>query len=223
MDTFNTFNTFNKSTSTFLASFDIGKKNFAFCIEEISGYTQPEKNIGREIKYNKDGTCTPEFAKVIKNVCMNGRIIVLENIDLTSGCDGSLTSIMVNMNSVLTKYKEYWDKCSAIVIEQQMGFGNKINFTALKLGQHCFSFFVFNYANFKTIVEFPAFHKTRVLGALKKQTKPERKKWAIAKALEILADREDFETIDRIMKMKKRDDVCDTIVQLQSYKYLTYY
>lgn len=210
-----------------VASFDIGKKNFAFCIEEIN----PQQlinitNIPKVDRYLKDRTCTPDFANVLKQVYTNGKLIILENIDLTEmgDCDKSQyldPVIFVNMTTILDKYKEYWDKCTSIIIEQQMGFGKKRNLMAIKLGQHCFSYFLFQYALFKNVSEFGAYYKTKVNGAIK-MSDYQRKKWAVSKAIDILTEREDFISIDIIKKQKKKDDMSDTIVQLQAYKYLVF-
>jgi hypothetical protein len=212
--------------SVWIASFDIGKKNFAFCVEEINvDVLNTIPNIPKQFRYYKDGGVTADFSQTLKQTCKEGKIILIDNVDLTQGCDSSQTLdplIFVNMNKILDMYKEYWDKCISFVIEQQMGFGKKRNYMALKLGQHCFSYFIFNYADFKHTIEFPSYHKTRVLGASKKMSKVERKKWAIDKALEILNDREDESTFAKIQSRKKRDDLADVIVQLQSYKYLTF-
>ena len=43
-----------------------------------------------------------------------------------------------------------------ISIEKQMSFRGKRNTMALKLGQHCYSYFVFKYGASKEIIEFPA-------------------------------------------------------------------
>lgn len=209
-----------------LASFDIGKKNFAFCIEEVDlDVLVNIENPPKLDRYHKDGTSTPEFAKTLKKVCKSGKILYIDNVDLTLNCNKTQVldpQIFVNMTHVLDQYKHFWDKCSTFVIEQQMGFGNKRNYAALKLGQHCYSYFIFNYANFKKTVEFPSYYKTKLLGAPKKLSKYQRKLWAVNKAVDILADREDTDTMNNLSSRKKKDDFADVIVQLQSYKYLVF-
>jgi hypothetical protein len=214
------------AATIWVASFDIGKRNFAFCIEQVDiSQMQSIDCIEHGKRYYKDGTATPEFTQILKQVCSSGTIVLLENIDLYENCDKKKNldpRVFLNMMHVLDKYKTYWDKCFSFIIEQQMSFGNKHNYVASKLGQHCFSYFIFHYAGFKKTIEFPSYHKTRVLGAGKKMSKRERKLWAINKTMEILADRQDQTTIDDITSRKKRDDVSDTIVQLQAYKYLVF-
>jgi hypothetical protein len=122
-----------------------------------------------------------------------------------------------------------------------MSFTKAQNTMALKLGQHCFSYFLFRYTD-KEIIEFPAYYKTQILGApkviqnnndnesepakkkrkLKAMTKPERKKWAVEKAIEILMQRGDMKTLENILGKRKKDDLADVLLQLQSFKFLRF-
>ncbi len=198
-----------------IASFDIGKKNFAFCIETFEAPSLENiQSIPKQRRYNVDGTCTEEFTPIIQAVCMEGDIKVLENVDLTL----IHSNVYVAMNHVLDTHKHWFDQCTHIIIEQQ----RHKNIMAIKLAQHCFSFFTFHYANFKCIVEFPAYHKTKVLGADKGISKYQRKTWATRKATEILLDRGDESTLNTMTKHKKRDDISDVIVQMQAFKFLTF-
>ena len=143
----------------FIASFDIGKKNFAFCVERF---------ISKKIEdINSNSAPKNEQLSTIYN---NGEIVLLENLNLTKNCDNSYLDpqTFINMTETLDNYKEYWEKCHVFLIEQQMSFRGKRNTMALKLGQHCFSYFSILYKNSKKIIEFPAYHKTQVLDAPKK-------------------------------------------------------
>jgi hypothetical protein len=226
-----------ENDNVWLASFDIGKKNFAFYIEEINLKKLKEvENISKFKRYNLDGTCTAEFRKILDSVYMNGKKILLKNVDLTPGTNKNKyfdIELCHNLIGVLDEYSEYFDNVSYVIVEQQMSFGKKVNTMTLKLGQHCESYFLFKYGRFKEVIEFPSYYKTQVLGAekLKKTTKTGktsykavdktiRKKWAIDEASTILAEREDFDTLSELTSMKKSDDVSDVIVQLQAFKYL---
>ena len=188
----------------YIASIDPGKCNFAFSIEEV--------NIEqcKKIRDHKD------LYKV-------GKTIIAENIDVSKNLrkDKYLdTQVFVNLTIVLDKYREYWDKCSFILIELQMSFGrNKNNTMGIKIAQHCFSYFTFLYSNFKKIIEYPAYHKTQVLDAPKKMDKPTRKKWAVEKALEITRERKDIDLVENISKRKKKDDICDCILMNLTFAY----
>lgn len=219
-----------------VASFDIGKKNFSFYVETFNLEDLPKDKCDK--KYNIDGTPTEIMNLILDKVYKNGTIIELSNNDLTKNSNKNLyldPIIYVNMYELLEKYNHIWDKCSTFIIEQQMSFGKQHNTMALKLGQHCASYFYFRYGMDKKIIEFPAYHKTTVLGSqkIKKTTKkgnvtyknidkPARKKWCIQKALEILETRNDNNTINIISKSKKKDDLSDVICQLQAYKTLLF-
>ena len=217
------------------ASFDIGKKNFSFYVEEFDDSSLSSlTDIPPNHRYNKDGTTTSEFQTVLDSVFKNGKRIILENVDITMNCKpGSYLDpeTFYNMIDVLDRYASIWDQCHTFVIGKQM----QTNPMALKLAQHCYSYFCFRYGRFKNIVEFQSYNKTQVLGAPKteKKTKtgktsykcmdkPARKKWCIVKAKEIVSLREDVETVNQIEKAKKKDDLCDVICQLASWKYLTF-
>jgi len=218
-----------------IASFDIGKINFAFYIEEIqTSKLEKLKSLPSIARYNKNGTPTDKMKEVLTQVYLSGKTILHKNVDITQNCiKGKLLDpeTFHNMNDVLDKHSDEFDKCDIFIIEQQLSFGKKRNPMATKLGQHCYSYFTFKYGRFKQVIEFPAYHKTQILGApkIEKQgkksiryvamEKPKRKKWSIEKALEILALRGE-ESI--ISSAKKKDDLADTLTQLQAFKYLSF-
>ncbi len=217
-----------------IASFDIGKKNFCFYIEECNT-TQFEEivNIPYEKRYNENGTPTEEMKTILDNVGLNGKTISHVNKDLTYNTDKSKyldKEIYFNMIDHLDEYKELFDTCSIIIIEQQMSR----NSMAMKLGQHCFSYFACRYGRDKEIVEFPSYNKTCILGAERTKGKKykngnykwktmdsrTRKKWAVTKTYEILKGRGEEDTMNNIKTKAKKDDLSDTICQLVAYKYL---
>ena len=213
-----------------VASFDIGFRNFAFCIEEVEQRRiDLEPWIVAKNRYNKDGTATPAFQAVLESLTNTGKINVLVNIDLTS-TENAEDNLYLTLTCVLDKYKEMWDKCSYFVIEQQVSFGTSHNVKALKLAQHCISYFMIYYGREKQVIEYPAYNKTKLLGCAKdtciKQgkesyksiDKPQRKKWAVVKALSILKARGDHENEHVINQSKKKDDLSDVICQLQAFK-----
>ena len=221
-----------------ICSIDIGKKNFAFYIEEIDvSQLQSLKYIPEKQRYEIDGTSKPEFSQILKDVCVNGKNILFKNTDLTVGCNQKAyldIETLHNLTDLLDEYIQYWDKCEVILIEKQMSFGKKVNTLALKIAQHCWSYFAFKYGRFKKLIEFPAYYKTQILGAQKIKKvyktkisykaidKPARKKWTIEKAMDILAERNDFTTLSTLTSQRKKDDLADVICQLQAFKVLYY-
>jgi hypothetical protein len=131
--------------------------------------------------------------------------------------------VFLRLTALLDRHKEYFDKCSTIIIEQQMSFGSKINTMAIKIAQHTYSYFLFRYGKEKRIIEFPSYNKTQILGAPGDLDKPARKKWAIVKADEIWALRGDIETCALVGSKKKKDDMSDCLLHVLSYIIMHYY
>jgi hypothetical protein len=218
-----------------IASFDIGYRNLCFSIEEVScdalRCIQP---IPKDKRYNVDGTPTKAQQNVLERVYTNAKTIFFKNTDLTNKAMKTLDPEVFHLlTDLLDKYVSYWDNCSYIVLEKQMSFRGVYNVSALKLGQHCYSYFALRYGRFKQVIEFPAYHKTQVLGApkVRKKTKkisykamdkPTRKKWAIDEALSILGARNDFETMSQLESARKKDDIADCILQSVSAAYLIF-
>lgn len=126
-------------------------------------------------------------------------------------------SVFLRLTNLLDSYKDYFDKCSTIIIEQQMSFGSKINTMAIKIAQHTYSYFLFRYGTSKKIIEFPSYNKTQILGAPGGLDKPLRKKWAIQKADEIWTLRGDIDTANMVGSKKKKDDMSDCLLHVLSY------
>ena len=208
-----------------VAAFDIGKKNFAFVVEIIPRdelLTLRSKNLKRE--------------NLINEILPLGKILVCENIDLTQKCKDVYLDYQtfVNMTDVLDKFTASWDMCDVFLIEQQMNFGKKRNPMALKLGQHCFSYFSIKYRLAKRIIEFPSYHKTQILNAPKKfgmitktfkngktrQIKDNHKKWSIRIAHSIIKLREDNVMLQKFEALRKKDDVSDCLLMIKAFQIL---
>jgi len=125
--------------------------------------------------------------------------------------------VFLRLTALLDRHKQYFDHCSTIIIEQQMSFGASVNTMAIKIAQHTYSYFLFRYGDSKTIVEFPSYNKTQILGAPGGLEKPKRKKWAVVKADEIWTLRGDIETAAMVGSKKKKDDMSDCLLHVLSY------
>lgn len=211
----------------YLVSFDIGIKNLAFYIEKYN----PEilKNINKIPKkciLDSNGNHTKEYSKNIRKLYRSGKSIYFNKFDMGDSTlnKGKISQeIFCNTTKMLDSHKKYFDKCSAVIIEQQMSFGKKINLRCIKMAQHIYSYFIHTFLDLKIIFEFSAFHKTKILADLgKKLNDKQRKKWATEEAERLLLLRNDFISIQGIHKHKKRDDISDCILQAQAWKYLVY-
>jgi len=164
-----------------IASFDMGIKNFAFAIVSID---------------------SNDF-----------EIVHFENIDLVEDKRKDIQKIIYNMYDVLETFKCLWEQCEIFLIEQQMQYRHASNIKALKLSQHVLAYFMIHYKN-KTIIEYPAYHKTQVFNAPPKLNKYERKKWSIQKVQSLL---EQKQSPHLLHTLHKKDDVCDCILMCLSY------
>lgn len=173
-----------------------------------------EEDIKEEIKPKKRKT---------KKEKEEEKVIEKEKKKTKKGSKALDSNVFLRLTALLDKHKEYFDKCSTIIIEQQMSFGSKINTMAIKIAQHTYSYFLFRYGNTKKIVEFPSYNKTQILGAPGGLDKPQRKKWAIEKANEIWTTRGDLETVDMIGTKKKKDDMSDCLLHVLAYIIHNYY
>ena len=222
-----------------IIAFDIGKKNFAFVMEEVDDEKLKNiTNIPKKERYNKDGTCTEKFTQILQQVYSSANILMVENIDLTYDCNPKKyldPKIYLNMITEMDKYKDKFDECDVFLIEKQMSFGKKkTNTMALKLGQHCYSYLLMKYLQEKIIIDYPAYYKTQILGAPKKfgkitktykngktvEINDNRKKWSVRIASEILHLRNDKKSLEIINDTKKRDDMCDCLLMTITFSYL---
>jgi hypothetical protein len=231
---------------------DPGKCNFAFIIEEIdldmlkniqcppkkqrfienieNKKEENEKGEKKKRKKREDLEPSENYISFLEQFYHCGKTILCENNDITGGIKSEKkgsksldSSLFLRLTELLDSYKEYWDKCDTIIIEQQMSFGKLVNTMAIKIAQHTYSYFLFRYGNTKNIIEFPSYHKTQILGAPGGLEKPKRKKWAIEKADEIWSLRGDMDTASKVGSKKKKDDMSDCLLHVLSYIILNKY
>lgn len=225
--------------SIYICSFDIGVKNLAFYIEEffpdkLLDVMKKSNEIPKTKRRNIKGELNSEFDKVLRGLYKSGKVVFFTKLDVTLGSEKDKyidPKIFLTTINELDKYSDYFDKCSAIIIEQQMSFSgmgfrgkrvSKVNTRAIKMGQHIFSYFSLIYMGTKLIFEFPSYYKTTILAEKKKMKDKERKTWSIIEAERLLMIRNDFNSIKKLDTFKKRDDIADCIVQAQAWKFLIY-
>lgn len=227
-----------------IASFDIGKKNFAFYVEETDSnlikklkneYYQLPKKKQRRVK----GPMCEEIIDIHHKLFKNSKTIEMGVFDIRNDKESNDLDLQtrINMFDLLEKYKEIWMSCDVILIEQQYfcisrdskkkSGGTAANVDAIKLGEVCLSWFLMTFGTFKKIIIFGSMYKTHTLGAPDGLTKPQRKKWSVQKGEEILKLRGDTETLDKINNFKnskgkkqKLDDVYDCLIMTQAFKFM---
>ena len=211
-----------------ILSMDMGTKNFAFWVDVYP------RNVLRtfanaELSYQPDGRPTLATRRVIEAVSLSGRAILFSNTDVSSLEDTKTVvsaDTLCNITDLLDYHKTLFSGCDYVVVERQMQFGKVRNPKAIRVAHHVQSYFHLMFGRLARVVDFPAYHKTQVLGApkvahltkkgvtrYKAVDKPARKKWACSIAEDILLARLDWDSIDKMTDMKKKDDVSDCLLQ----------
>jgi len=166
-----------------IVSFDIGEKNFAYCV-------------------GKDGANIEISQVYYYDLLQRKRQTVVESCMLIS-------SILLNDFDVTT--------CDTILIEQQM----RANVRAQRIAQHVWTFFhTMNEmkGGAKQIIFVPAHLKTQKFIGKNTLGPKQRKAWAIEQIIgeNSVLDGHAF-IKSKIREMKKKDDVCDSILQLIAF------
>ncbi len=169
-----------------IASFDIGEKNFAYCIAEtVSEDPNQAINI---LKISHNNVMLKKTQTVLES-CIRVSALMSEDNQLAS--------------------------CDRFVIEQQM----RCNTRAQRLAQHVWSTL---YARFPDrVIKFvPSHMKTQHFIGKNTLKDKERKTWSVIKVTQenVMGDTDlHRHIIEQIQAIKKKDDVCDTILQVIAY------
>ena len=227
-------------------SVDIGVHNTAFYLEEFNENDIKDiikqNNLSKTDKrYDQNGIAIGTYKKIVDHICQIGECIFVEKLNLSDkkGAQFDLQTF-INFTYFLDTNKKIMDSVDIIVIEQQL----KTNPMAQRIEQHCISWFTFNYLDSKEIIVFPSRNKYLMLGLpknvfdekkkiVRKITKNERKKWACDFTLSILSnkktsDKEEVINSKQLLEYifqknsDKKDDISDTICQLNAYKIKKY-
>jgi hypothetical protein len=201
-----------------IASFDIGKKNFAQYVEDCQlealrslreTYGALPKSGQRRVK----GVLTPEIKDILKGLFLTGTRVHCGVFDFRADPQQKKldNATRINFLQHLKSWQELWDTCDVFVIEQQFfstfgGRGGGANMDAIKLGEATTMWFL-EHCPGKDVVCFGSQYKTQTLGAPVKLNKPQRKKWSVEKTLEIFQQRQDTEALalyDLIERVKRK-------------------
>lgn len=193
-----------------IASFDIGKKNFAQYIEECDidvlyklrdKYRTLPKLQQRRVK----GKMNEEIDSLLKDMYIGGRRLHTGVYDFRSNKESNELDMSVRKNLIkhLKSHRDLWKECKIFIIEQQYfatfnQYGNRggkseANIDAIKLAEATLTWFLSEYEEAE-VLYFSSVYKTQMLGA-EPMKEIERKRWAIGKAKEIYTLREDEEVI----------------------------
>ena len=224
-----------------VASFDIGKKNFAFYAEDCSSsllldFQEQYKKLPKKFQRRSKGPMNNEIDHMLQEIILDGKRVegamgVFDIRDDKTSNDLDIKT-RVNMQNLLRSYSWLWDTTKIVIVEQQyfnISNGRKskpsgANVDAIKLAECCACWFLDMYPNIEVLF-FGSMYKTQILGAPDRLTKPQRKKWSIEKTLEIFERRGDTVAIEEMSAKKKAkvklDDISDCVVMTQAFKFKT--
>lgn len=195
-----------------IASFDIGKKNFAQYTEDTDvdtllrlekKYNALPKSLQRRVK----GAMNSKILEMLDEVYLSGKRIQTGVYDLRDDQTSNKLDIPTRLNILqhLERYRSLWDTCDIFIIEQQFfktwsgrskrSGGTEANVDAIKIAEGVLVWFLNEYP-FKTVEYFGSQNKTQTLGAPWKMTKNQRKKWAEDKSREIYESRGDYGMVE---------------------------
>lgn len=217
------------------ASFDMGSVNYCFHVAELNPAKLKEICKPR-IEYAPNGECTDEMDACLTQVFKATKSVIFHVADLKEGLKAPSTDrILANLTQLLMDYHSYFEQCDFFLIEKQMAFRGISNPLAVRLAHHTESYFMFRFGHARKVIEYPAYHKTQILGAAKVQIpnrkgeikwtgidKAGRKKWTVVKAQEIFQARGEEGWLEWFMAQAKKDDLADVLCQLCAYIYKTY-
>ncbi len=194
-----------------LASFDIGKKNFAqyaerFSVNKMLELEKKYKALPKKFQRRVKGSMNSDIDNILKEIYLDGQRIQIGVYDLREDKTSTKLDMATRRNLCkhLYKFKWVWDQCDIFVIEQQYfrtfgtgkrNKGTEANVDAIKLAEATIMWLLDNYPS-REILYFGSQYKTQILGAPWGQKKDERKKWAVNKAREIFEMRKDKDIID---------------------------
>ncbi len=155
---------------------------------------------------------TKNFSFCIVELSSPPRILELVNHDLTGGkVVKKVIDVHKYLITFLNNYSCYWNSNPTILIEKQLSRNPK----AIRLEQTCQTYFLIKYPK-SNVISYSSRNKTELLDAPEAMTKYQRKKWSVEKAKQLLLSR-DIDSYNKLMEFKKKDDVADCILMIETY------
>ena len=136
--------------------------------------------------------------------------------DIAEYEDSTVNNTYQRLTEFLNQHIEHYSQTHYVLIERQL----PQNYVATRIAQHTISYFsilLHNQPLLPHIIEVSPKLKGKVLGAPKGISDSQLKKWATEKADEILKMRNDTESLQIIKKASKKDDLSDTVCQLEAF------
>ena len=226
-----------------LATFDIGRKNFAHHVEDVAlegkdaifSLETRYASLPRQLRRRVKGNMSPQISELLRLVCTSGTTVHQDVVDLRANPECKKLDLPTrnNLFTYLNRLFSLWQTYDLFIIEQQYfstftpkgrrGKKTEANIDAIKLGECCYAWFQIKFP-LAEILFYGSQNKTQILGAPNSLSKYQRKKWAIGKMGELMELRGETKRLERLRQVKKRtrqklDDVADCVVMAQAYKF----
>lgn len=194
-----------------LASFDIGKVNFAHYIEDIdiSKILSIEKeynDLPKKLQRKTKGELTLPMKNIIDKLYLSGTRIHTGVYDIRINKE-DFFDIKTRKSLIchLDKYKSLFNECDIFVVEQQYfktwnnkkksNGGTEANVDAIKIAEALVTWLLCEYP-LKEVMYFGSQNKTQILGAPWSLNKTQRKKWSSIECRRLYELRNDTSLID---------------------------
>lgn len=193
-----------------IASFDIGRKNFAQYVEDIdmdilNNLSEKYFDLDKSLRRRTKGPMNSKIYKILKECYKCGKRVSIGVYDISDPeSDRYSISSRDKLIEHLENFREVWETCDQFIIELQYfatytgrgkKSGSEANVDAIKISEGTFMWFKLNYPN-KVVNFFPSTNKTQILGAPNSLNKPQRKKWVEEKSRNIFELRNDNDMLE---------------------------
>lgn len=188
------------------------------CINPLSFLFTPPVKFYQVVSIDP---ATDNFAFRIERRWYNGFIegVAFEKVKFCRNIsDDGIMEMFPEIIMFLDKYKDFYRDTSLFIIERQM----HINYNAIRVVHIVFGYYVTyiltsNDNQSRVLIEIDPKVKGNVLGAPKGCDKKTLKQWGIDEAKNLLRLRCDNPCINIINQHKKKDDLADTVIQIEAF------
>jgi hypothetical protein len=189
-----------------VASFDIGKTNFAqyledFDLDDVLELRTIYNDLPSAKQRRTKGALSQEILFVLDALYRKSQRVSIGVFDFTDATtkQSKLTNqVRLAFLEHMCAYKDLFATCDLFIIEQQFvnmyGRNRGINLDAVKLGEGL-TLWILEHFPSKSVQFFGSQYKTQVLGAPTKLTKPQRKKWSVEHTEDLFQRRKDEEML----------------------------
>lgn len=128
---------------------------------------------------------------------------------------GNVDQLYLYITNFLDQYIDIFRESHIMIIERQL----PTNYRAVRISQHVISYFLFHFKDLPQlpmIMEIDSKLKGRELGASKHLNERGIKVWSVEYAQSLLTKRQDWLGLEKLNKIKKKDDLADTICQIEA-------